>query len=141
MSDLDKLREVGRNLLDPELAMVMVDQAVPAIVVVRDDLTIFFLNQAAEVMTGYHRTELWGKHVNVLVPEELREKHSAHVAEYMRDPKKRTMGLGLTGLSVNLDIKLLTKSGQVVSVETSLNPVVSEQGRFVVVTIRRRLDV
>jgi PAS domain S-box-containing protein len=137
--ELEGLREVGRFLLDPELAMRIIDDAAEAMVIVRSNCTIFFINHAAENITGYSRVELYDRDVNILVPDALKERHTRHMTQYLADPKTRAMGLGLTTVPVNLALELKTKSGELCAIDASLHPITVEQGFFVVVTVRKRL--
>ena len=57
---------------------------------------IAIVNATAERMFGYTRTELAGQCLELLLPEDLRERHQAHRADYAADPHTRPMGLGMT---------------------------------------------
>lgn len=109
-------------------------QAAPdAIIVVDTDGHIILVNNQAELMTGYHRTEMIGHSVDLLVPEILRQPHSFHRNHYLNDPRPRPMAAGGP-------LALQTKSGQTVLVQISLSPVVTVQGIFVLTILRRVRD-
>jgi rsbT co-antagonist protein RsbR len=64
-------------------------------VVVNGDGEIVFVNAQVEKLFGYHREELPGKEIELLVPQHLQEKHSAHRAAFSAQPRLREMGAGL----------------------------------------------
>ena len=58
----------------------ILDTAPDAMVVVRRDGTIAFVNLQTERVFGYARSGLLGKSLGVLLPERFREAHTRHVA-------------------------------------------------------------
>ncbi len=109
-----------RNLLEslPD-AMVIIDHY--------GKITI--VNEQAERMFGYTRREMLGKEVEMLLPENVRDKHISHRAGYVRDPHLRPMGIGM-------DLSAKRKDGSTFPVEISLSPVTSASGSFVSSVIR-----
>ena len=128
---LEKISHVSDSLLEPEMALSIVEDATDAIVIVRNDATIFFLNKQAEFLFGYHRSELYDKPIHMLVPEEIRERHSNHVATFLAEPRIRPMGLGMS-------LKGLRKDGSTFEAEINLSPLVVRQGLFVVAAVRKK---
>lgn len=90
---------------------------------------IVLLNQVAEKMFGYSREELLGERMETLVPEDSRERHSQHRANYQAHPQTRPMGTGL-------HLEARRKDGTRFPVEISLSPVKSD-GEFRVSAIIR----
>jgi PAS domain S-box-containing protein len=74
-------------------------QALPDALVVTDLRgVILMVNQRAEQMFGYHRSELIGRQVDTLLPPELRNRHARHRIRYNSltlSAHTRTMGRGL----------------------------------------------
>ncbi|HUI05899.1 MAG TPA: PAS domain S-box protein [Verrucomicrobiae bacterium] len=71
-------------------------ESVPDPVVVVDaDGRIVRVNQQAEVMFGYQRSELIGQAVEMLIPERFRDSHERHRAAYIGSPHVRPMGVAL----------------------------------------------
>jgi PAS domain S-box-containing protein len=56
---------------------------------------IQFVNHQTELMFGYERDELIGSPIETLVPESLRELHTAHRERYFTSPATRAMWTGL----------------------------------------------
>jgi two-component system CheB/CheR fusion protein len=52
-------------------------------------------NSGAEKMFGYSREMLIGQPMEILIPEQLRERHAAHLAEWFAHPRSRPLGGGL----------------------------------------------
>ena len=106
--------------------------------VIKQDGHIQWLNAQAERLFGYQRDELVGQNVEALLPEPLRERHAAHRAGFLTDPRPRPMGIGL-------DLAARRKDGSEFPVEISLSPIASEEGQFIIaivsdVTERRQAE-
>lgn len=115
-----------------DLAIQIFQQAPDAIVIVNGETGhIRLINTQAEYLTGYHRSELRGKSIDVLVPAAKRDVHQLHRTIFMEDPKVRQMGH-------NLDLTLVQKTGREISVDIMLSPFSSARGMFVIATIRRK---
>jgi protein-histidine pros-kinase len=109
-----------------------VPEALPdAVVVVSEAGEIVAVNNQAELMFGYHRTELIGQPVEVLVPDEARARHVEHRAAFDLAPRIRDMG-------ENLHLNAKRKTGEEIPVMVRLGPVVIPDGVFTIVVIRRR---
>lgn len=55
---------------------------------------IVFVNRQAELMFGYKRSEMLGKKVEMLVPDQFASAHLKHRDKYLEHPINRPMGLG-----------------------------------------------
>jgi PAS domain S-box-containing protein len=73
----------------------LLESAAEGIIVVDVDGRIVMFNGKAEELFGYRQEELLGHVVDILLPETRREVHCMHRAEYLSNPRNRTMGLGL----------------------------------------------
>lgn len=115
-----------------DLSSQIFQKAPDAMVIVSGETgQIRLVNDQAEFLTGYHRSELRGKLVDLLVPDARRSSHLQHREEYAADPHVRQMG-------AHLDLAIRAKSGREVPVDIMLAPVSTVQGIFVIATIRRR---
>ena len=74
---------------------LLLESAPDAIVVVRRDGRIVIVNTQTEKLFGYHREELLGQKVEVLVPRLLRRRHAKDRAAFISHPGVRPMGAGL----------------------------------------------
>lgn len=99
---------------------------------------ILLTNDHVTTMFGYEPGELAGQPVELLIPEDLREKHAEHRRHYADRPARRPMG-------INLNLVGRRKNGDEFPVEISLSPT-SSNGRLLVtavirdVTERKRLE-
>ncbi len=75
---------------------------------------IILSNRYANVMFGYEQGELEGKQLEILIPQNIREKHRDTYANYTNKPQSRPMGIGL-------DLKARKKDGTLFPVEISLS--------------------
>ncbi len=100
-----------------------------AMIAVDGDGHIRLVNEQAERLFGYGRDEMLGQPIEMLVPQQLRERHVGHRSKYVRDPRTRPMGIGL-------ELTGVRKDGSNVLVEISLSPLETDDGSFVVSAIR-----
>src|SRR3982751_4341196 len=94
---------------------------------------IVIANAATEQIFGYLRTELLGKNIDQLVPEELRPRHAQNRATYSALPIRRPMGTGLK-------LHGQKKDGTRFPLEISLSPVHSAEGLRISAVIRDVTD-
>ena len=113
------------------LAIQLFNESPDAIIVIDESGVIKYSNDQAELLFGYHRSELDGQQIELLVPDASREKHVSYRARYMDDPRRRPMGAGL-------DLKAKKKNGNEIPVEINLSPVSTPYGLRVIATIRRK---
>ncbi len=73
------------------------------------------VNPFANQLFGYEGEELIGQKIEVLLPEELSERHVAHRRDFNAHPRARAMGLGM-------ELVARRKDGALFPVEVSLAP-------------------
>jgi PAS domain S-box-containing protein len=135
-TNLDRLAEMtGKEATDAklreEISAAVIELSPDGIVIVDQDGFIFMVNGAAELLFGYARKELFGKNIEILIPERLRGSHVSHRTTYMEEPRPRTMG-------VNLQIVAKRRDNSELPVEISLSPLPTERGLFTIAIIRRK---
>lgn len=128
---LDRLRTVSEHLLEPELFARMIEELPDALVVVDATGIVRIFNRAAELVFGFHRSEIMGHSVEELIPEGARERHVAHRTGYMADPRSRPMGSAIANLSGR------HKDGHEFSAQINLAPIVAPSGIYTMAVIRR----
>ena len=127
-----KLEEAADDFLFlPDLTVAIFNNNPYAIIVVNSEGKIVLANIQAEFLSGYHRSELKGQMVEILIPDDLKDKHIKYREIYMSEPVTRPMGLGL-------GLKLKRKSGAVIPVDISFSPISTQKGIFVITTLRRQ---
>ncbi|KTD74195.1 PAS domain-containing sensor histidine kinase [Legionella tucsonensis] len=89
---------------------------------------IELLNSQIIKMFGYKKHELMGKKIEILVPERFRAKHPEHRLVFFENPKARRMGAGR-------DLFGQRKDGTEFPVEIGLNPLITEDGSFVLASV------
>ncbi|MFZ2633160.1 MAG: EAL domain-containing protein [Desulfosalsimonadaceae bacterium] len=116
------LRESEAKLRD------LVELAPDAILIVNDKQEILRVNRQFEEMFGYHRSEVVGKHMGMLIPPRFVH-HMDYNRDYIRNPKIRRMGQGKEACA-------LLKDGSELPVEIALSPLETPEGLIVTATIR-----
>ena len=130
-SNIQKLREIGGHLVDPDIAVRIFEELPDAIVVVDQAATIQLVNKQTEMLFGYHRIDLFDQPIEILVPEDARERHAEHRSGFLLDPRTRPMGLGMA-------LQGRRKDGSQFEAEINLSPIVTRGGIFVLAVIRRK---
>ncbi|HKO79431.1 MAG TPA: PAS domain S-box protein, partial [Chitinophagaceae bacterium] len=124
ITDRKKAEEKFRSLLD---------SAPDATVIVNEKGVIQMINLQTENLFGYSRDEMIGQPVEILIPEELRNKHVHYRGNFFGMPKIRNMGAGL-------ELNAVKKSGIRFPVEISLSPLQTEEGLLVSASVRDITD-
>ena len=107
----------------------LLESAPDAVVIVDWHGHIALVNAQAELLFGYTRAELAGRHITDLIPRRYRPAHRDHQKRYLRAPDARPMGSGL-------ELFGLRKDGTEFPVEVSLGPLETDQGVLVSSAIR-----
>lgn len=115
-----------------------VESAPNAMVMVDSSGNIVLVNEQTERLFLYSREELLGQKVDILVPARYRAKHPAYRESFFANPQIRSMGSGR-------DLYGERKDGSEFPIEIGLNPIETEEGRFVLsaiidITERRRSE-
>jgi PAS domain S-box-containing protein len=110
--------------------LVEVVEAMPdGVVIVNVHGQMLLVNREMERLLGYHRNELLGQPVEILLPADVRNPHLAHRDSFQANPHRRAMGAGL-------DLAAQRKDGSVFPVEISLAPTEINGERVVIATVR-----
>lgn len=134
---LQRLEEVSAVLddmpvIDPRMFSQILDSLPDGLIVINDDGIVRHVNQQIELMFGYPRSLLIGQSVHMLLPQNLRDKHAHHIAQYFQHPAARPMAFAQT-------LPGLHRSGRTIDIQISLGPVISEQGVLALALVRRIL--
>ncbi|KTD14580.1 two-component sensor histidine kinase [Legionella gratiana] len=89
---------------------------------------IELLNSQIVTMFGYEKHELIGKQIEILVPNRFKAKHPGYRIDFFEKPKARAMGEGR-------DLYGQRKDGSEFAVEIGLNPLITEEGSFVLASV------
>lgn len=112
--------------------------AAEGLVVVNGKGAILMHNPRLNTMFGHGAGELMGQPIEVLLPDAIRSRHTAHREAYDKKPVQRSMGQGM-------DLWGKRKDGSVFPVEVSLNHFEVDGERFVMglvtdITLRRNAE-
>ncbi len=124
---------ISRPLSDQESADArfasLLEAAPDAMVCIDASGRITLINAQVTAVFGYSREELIGAALEVLVPDEVRDRHPQHRATFLQDPKPRPMGTGLSLRGRRAD-------GSTFPVEVSLAADVHNGDAIVIAAIR-----
>lgn len=123
-----KLEEI---FIGPDLGIEFIKNSRSAVIAVNDKAVIVLVNRSAELMFGYHKAELLGQHIEVLLPDALKEKHKHHRDGFIHNPRNRPMGVGL-------ELKAKRKNGEEISIDINLIPIPNESGMLTMAEIIRK---
>ena len=107
----------------------LLEAAPDAMVIVDDDGHIVHANSQTDRLFGYTRQELLGVRVEVLMPEQFRDRHAGHRDLFFSRPRLRPMGAGF-------ELRGRRKDGTEFPIEISLSPLETEHGLLVTGSIR-----
>src|SRR5260370_733433 len=97
------------------------------------DGRIALVNAQTERLFGYHRDELIGQPVEMLVADAARAVHPGHRAGYVADPRPRPMGAGM-------ELAGRRRDGTTFPAEISLSAIDTDQGILVSAAVRDVTD-
>jgi PAS domain S-box-containing protein len=138
-TDIEDYKQAMATIAHAEERFRLVVEAAPNAMLMADrGGRIALLNRKGEELFGYSREELIGEPIELLVPEQLRDVHPAHVAGFLHAPSARPMGVGR-------ELFGQRKDGTQVAIEIGLNPIVLPDGPYTLasiidVTERKRVD-
>jgi protein-histidine pros-kinase len=118
-----KLEQASRRF------QALLESAPDGIIIADADGEIVLINSQTEALFGYPREKLLHRPVETLLPERFRATHPSHRDAYAAKPKARPMGAGL-------ELYGLRRDGTEFPVEISLSPIETEEGLFVISSVR-----
>ncbi len=113
------------------------ENATEGIILTNRSGEIVLMNPAAEKMFGYHKGEIIGSSIEILIPEKHKPHHGELREEFYKNPGNRAMGIGR-------DLNGRKKDGSNIPVEVSLSHYKRDDELFVIaflVDITKRKEV
>jgi len=136
----------GETTLEPEIThrepicdlgqveaiyLKIVEASPDAKIVINEDGRVIVFNVQAELMFGYDRQEVLGQEIEMLIPNQLREKHIDHRTGFFNAPGTREMGTGQV-------LEGLHRNGTNFQIQIKLAPmVIPKTGVHVLAVVRR----
>ncbi|MFG1924783.1 PAS domain S-box protein [Cryptosporangium sp. NPDC048952] len=121
-------RDVTARHRDEAKFRWLLDATALAVIGVDAHGVIQLVNSEAQRIFGYAAEELRGQPVEILLPEQIRERHAEHRSIYVTDPRMRRMGEGL-------QLAARRKNGTEFPAEISLASIETDEGLLVAATV------
>jgi PAS domain S-box-containing protein len=129
ISDEELMVAARRQIFEPDILLHSFEDNPDGIFVVAKGV-IEKVNKRAQLLSGYHQSELIGQPVEMLVPEMKRTSHVNHRESIEADPVDRRMG------AHGLDTDMQDKLGRTFPVHVSLHPVQTRNGQKFIAQVR-----
>lgn len=123
------IRDITHKRNEERLFRGLLESAPDAMVIVDAEGRIVLVNAQTEALFGYHRSELIGEFVEMLVPARFAGMHLGFRSGYVSDPHTRPMGFAG-------DLYARRRDGSEFPVEISLAPLESQDGLLVSAAVR-----
>jgi len=123
------IRDISADAASETYFRNILESAPDAMIIVDNAGKIRIVNGQAQKMFGYQRDEMLGSDIELLIPEEVRQRHVGRRSAYTANPQLRPMGS-------QLELRGRRKDGSEFPVEISLSPVTSSAGTFISSVIR-----
>jgi len=88
----DLLAQLEKSCFTGEIQANIIDSAADAIVTINEDHLIVGYNQGAEKIFGYHRDEVMGHDLSIIIPPPHKEKHREYVRRYIATRDAHVIG-------------------------------------------------
>jgi PAS domain S-box-containing protein len=125
---LSSVVDITERKRSVEQFRLAIEAAPTGMLMMNDSGVIVLVNVQIEKLFGYRREELLGQRIELLVPERFRSRHPDFRASFFADPRARAMGGGR-------ELHGLRKDGSEVPIEIGLNPLQTQEGRFVLSSV------
>lgn len=125
---LASIIDISERKKAEEQFRLVVESAPNAMVLVNKEGIITLVNNQAEKLFEYERSELIGNKLEMLLPHRFSEQHPALRNNFFQKPQTRSMGMGR-------DLFAKRKDGAEIQVEIGLNPIETASGQMVLASI------
>jgi PAS domain S-box-containing protein len=127
VTESEKVREA--LFASEERAQGVLATAVNAIVTISERGVIETVNEATERIFGYHRLEMIGKNISMLMPSPYRDQHDDYLHRYHQTGQRRIIGIGREAVGQR-------KDGSIFPLDLSVGEVKLPGGRIFTGIIR-----
>lgn len=122
------MKALEASVTEEDRYRLMVEAAPQAMIVVDGDGRMMYVNARTESLFDYPRQFLLGQSIEMLLPDDVRERHPQMRATFMNSPGTRAMGAGR-------DLYGQTSDGRKIPLEVGLNPIKTDSGIYVIASI------
>jgi rsbT co-antagonist protein RsbR len=132
MNDYDQLLEQAKSIsfMTIDRSVRIINNLPDALILVNRTGIVKFANERTGLMFDYNLSDLIGQPFDILIPEDIRERHKVHFQKYFNDPRSRPMG-------IDLQLTGKTRDGRLIPVEINLSPFTDPEGVLVQAVIRQ----
>lgn len=112
------------------LATLAVNAAPDVILLLNKEHHILYCNESSETLLGYRASDLVGQNIEILIPQEVRNRHAHWVQKYDENPVPRPMA------APGLDTVALARNGQKIPVDIKLSPTYIDNEAYLIAVMR-----
>ncbi len=114
--------------------LLAVEASPNPMIIVDESEKISYMNREAERVFDYHRDDIIGSHIEILIPNRFRHNHSELHHNFLTENKHRPMGLGKA-------ISGLRRDGREMPMEVGLQPIHTNEGLLTICGINDLTEI
>lgn len=127
--ELDQLKALAKQQPSLQMLQGALESLSDPVVIVDISFTLAYANDQAAFVFGYRQHELIGQHINILLPEALKDIHLQHLTEFRNHPHPRAMKGGS-------ELIARRKDGSDIKVRVQITPYSTDFDSYVCAQIR-----
>lgn len=107
----------------------LMNASIDGLIVIDENGVIVKFNLASEKIFGYHESEVIGKNIKILMPDEYASHHDEYLENFRKTGIKKIIGIGR-------EVEIKNKSGDILDAEISISELTLDGKTFFVGTVK-----
>lgn len=127
--ELEQLKALSAQQPSLQMLQGALESISDPVVIVDVSFVLTYVNDQAAFVFGYRQHDLVGQHINILIPDALKEMHIKHLSEFRNHPHARAMKGGT-------ELTARRKDGSDVKCRVQITPYSTDFDSYVCAQIR-----